>query len=177
MRRIRSKRTSRRKVLLLNRNYTPVGIVSWRKAVNLVLGRGKAHTLVEYADSNRVFDVAVIRLVVESPDPFRMFEKQKFSKRNVFLRDRHSCQYCAKQLPIKELTIDHVRPRAKGGGTSYLNCVTSCKRCNSTKGDFTLDQCGMRLLKPIRRPNIYDVFHTAKVPDEWHDFLGKLVLR
>lgn len=161
-----------RSVLLLNQSYMPVGVVSWRKAINLVIGRQKAHILHEYADKrSSVFDAAVIRLMVRSPDPFSIFEKQKFSKRNVFLRDKFTCQYCAKPVSGKELTIDHVKPRADGGKTTYLNCVTSCKKCNSSKADRTPEEAGMKLISPIRKPTIYDIFSTGRIPSEWTDYL------
>jgi 5-methylcytosine-specific restriction endonuclease McrA len=161
-----------RKVLLLNQNYQPLGIISWRRAVNLVIGREKAHTLVEYQiESNKTFDAAVVRLTVKSPDPFIRWERQKFSKRNIFLRDSFECQFCTKQLVLKDLTIDHVKPRAQGGKTHYLNCVTSCKRCNSRKGDRTPEEAGMKLNQPIRRPNMYDVFNTLDIPSEWRDYI------
>ena len=164
-----------RHVLLLNQNYIPVGVISWRKAVNLVIGRQKAHSLVDYEERrSKAFDAAVIRLNVRSPDPFSMFEKQKFSKRNVFLRDKYECQFCEKRLTFKELTIDHVKPRAQGGVTSYMNCVTSCKKCNARKGDRTPEQAMMPLLNRIRRPNIYDIFNAFAIPGEWRDYLHLL---
>lgn len=161
-----------RSVLLLNMGYVPVGVLSWKKAVNLVIGRQKAHIVEEYQDKRTTcFDAAVIRLVVKSPNPFTIFEKQKFSKRNVFLRDKFLCQYCEKKLSGKDLTIDHVHPKSLGGGTSYLNCVTSCKKCNVKKGDMCLGDISMRLAKPIRKPNIYDIFGAINIPEEWSIYI------
>lgn len=162
-----------RSVLLLNMGYIPVGVLSWKKAVNLVIGRQKAHVVEEYQDKRTTcFDAAVIRLVVKSPNPYTIFEKQKFSKRNVFLRDAFLCQYCEKKLGGKDLTIDHVTPRAAGGGTSYMNCVTSCKKCNVRKGDSRLEDINMRLVKPVRKPNIYDIFRAINIPEEWSNYLS-----
>lgn len=160
-----------RKVLLLNQYYAPLDVVSSRKADDLIRWRCKAHILHEYAEKNGIYDAAVIRLLVKSPDPFTIFEKQKFSKRNVFLRDRYLCQYCSKRLQGKDLTIDHVIPRAANGETCYANCVTACKKCNTTKADRTPEQAGMKLISPIRKPTIYDIFNVGRIPDEWTDYL------
>jgi len=161
-----------RSVLLLNMGYMPIGVLSWRKAVNLVVGRQKAHVVEEYEEKRSAcFDAAVIRLIVTSPNPYSIFEKQKFSKRNVFIRDKYLCQYCEKRLSGKDLTIDHVTPRYSGGKTSYLNCVTSCKKCNVRKGNTHLEKLQMRLLKPVRKPNMYDIFSAINIPEEWSGYL------
>ena len=68
----------------------------------------------------------------------------RFSRANMYLRDLYQCQYCADTFSHDELTIDHVIPRAMGGVTSWENCVTACKPCNSDKGH--------KLRKPIRMP-------------------------
>lgn len=163
---------TRRQVLLLNMNYTPIDICSWRKAVNLVIGRNKAHILSEYKDKlNPEFNAAVIRLVVKIPNLFKTWERQRFSKRKIFLRDRFTCQYCNKRLHGTELTIDHVIPRSKGGKTHYTNCVTCCRDCNVFKDNLTLEEAGMRLLNPIRRPMLYDSFNEGFTPEEWEEYL------
>ena len=64
-----------------------------------------------------------------------------FTRRNLFVRDGFSCQYCRQKFQTHELTYDHVVPRAKQGGTSWTNVVTACKHCNARKGH--------RLLKNI----------------------------
>ena len=155
----------------------PLTPISWKKAVGLVLGRGKAEIIREY-DSvhSKYFNAAVVRLVVPSPDPYIIFRKQKFSKKNIFLRDRFSCQYCTRMLSMRDGTIDHVLPRSKGGKTNYLNCVAACKPCNSRKDNKTPEQANMPLFSKIRYPNINDTFFAAELPSEWSDFLGSLKL-
>lgn len=67
----------------------------------------------------------------------------KFSRRNVLLRDKFTCQYCAQVLPEAQLNLDHVTPRDKGGRTTWENIVTSCFRCNTRKANKLPDEVGM----------------------------------
>src|SRR3712207_2774753 len=55
-----------------------------------------------------------------------------FTRFNVFLRDRFTCQYCGAR---EDLTFDHLVPRSKGGHTTWENVVTACSPCNLRKGD------------------------------------------
>jgi 5-methylcytosine-specific restriction endonuclease McrA len=74
------------------------------------------------------------------------------SRRGVLLRDRETCQYCGAQPGRALLTIDHVLPRAQGGGTHWENVVAACEACNRRKGSRTPEQAGMALARPPRRP-------------------------
>ena len=76
-----------------------------------------------------------------------------FSRRNVFKRDKLTCQYCGKQPGGEELTIDHVVPRAQGGRSSWTNCVLACVDCNSRKAARTPSEARMKLHKQPVRPN------------------------
>jgi 5-methylcytosine-specific restriction endonuclease McrA len=82
----------------------------------------------------------------------------KLNRRNLFARDRNRCQYCGRIFPTSDLSIDHVTPRAHGGGDSWENLVCACIRCNAKKGGRTPDQAGMKLItkpiKPKRNPLI-----------------------
>lgn len=159
-------------VLLLNQNFTPLRPISWKKGVGLVLGRGKAEVLEEYVEQHSIyFNAAVIKLTVPSPDPYSLFKKQKFSKKHVFLRDRYTCQYCAKAISVRDGTIDHVLPRSKGGKTDYLNCVAACKPCNSRKDNKTPEQAMMPLLTRMRYPTVKDIFYSVDLPEEWKQYL------
>jgi len=75
-----------------------------------------------------------------------------FSRRNLFKRDRFTCQYCGMQPKPDELTIDHVVPRSQGGETTWENCVLACFRCNHKKGNRTPDRANMRLKKTPSKP-------------------------
>src|SRR5437764_914538 len=112
-------------VLVLNENYEPLNVCNARRAVVLV-DRGKAEVL-EHADG-RVLHTAsqiiqlpsVIRLVylIRRPRPQR-----KLTRKELFLRDRYTCQYCGRES--RDLTIDHVVPRFKGGRHSWDNLVSA----------------------------------------------------
>jgi len=77
------------------------------------------------------------------------------SRKNVFRRDRYTCQYCGARGV--ELTLDHVTPRSRGGRTTWENLVTACKACNTKKGNRTPEEAGMRLLKRPRAPLYFEV--------------------
>jgi 5-methylcytosine-specific restriction endonuclease McrA len=76
----------------------------------------------------------------------------KFNRRNVFLRDEYSCQYCGKSYNSGSLSLDHVLPRSQGGGTSWDNIVTACLKCNERKGGRTPKQARMPLKIPPKKP-------------------------
>lgn len=76
----------------------------------------------------------------------------KLNRRNLFARDRNQCQYCGRHFPTADLSIDHVLPRAQGGGDTWDNLVCACIRCNARKGGRTPDQAGMKLFRKPERP-------------------------
>ncbi len=77
----------------------------------------------------------------------------RFNRRNLFARDDHRCQYCGRNLPLSQMSIDHVIPRSRGGETSWENVVCCCIACNTRKGGRTPHEAHMRLLSEPRRPN------------------------
>ncbi len=140
--------------LLLNASYEPLTIIPWRKALRLIL-LGKAETLESYpaqplrSDASAVPVPAVLRLrrrVVWQRSAIR------FSRQNVYLRDRFTCQYCQERPTKAELTFDHVLPRARGGRTCWENIVTCCFTCNQRKGDRTPAEAGLHLQRPPFAP-------------------------
>ena len=82
----------------------------------------------------------------------------KFSRRNVFLRDDYSCQYCGRRHSTSGLSLDHVVPRSRGGETSWANIVTACLKCNVRKGGRTPREANMKLLSQPVRPHRNPVF-------------------
>ena len=91
----------------------------------------------------------VIRLNVYSKTPKMTL---RLTRRNLFARDEHQCQYCAKTFSPIDLSIDHVNPRCRGGETSWENVVCCCMKCNSKKGDRTPTEAGMELISKPKRP-------------------------
>lgn len=100
-----------------------------------------------------------------------------FTRFNVFLRDRFTCQYCRSQMPAHELTFDHVVPRSRGGRTSWRNVVTACTNCNLKKGNKMPRACGMVPTPAPRPPSTYQLqisgrsFPPNYLHDSWRDFL------
>ena len=132
-------------MLVLNATYEPINVCTVRRAVVLLL-KEKAE-VIERADwelhsaSATMSRPVVIRLVTYVRIP-RDTHRRKITRRAVFARDNWTCQYCGSR---SNLTVDHVIPRSKGGGSSWDNIVASCAPCNRRKGDALLRQVGMRL--------------------------------
>ena len=95
------------------------------------------------------------------------------NRKNVFWRDKNTCQYCAKVFPYQELTMDHVTPRSKGGPKSWENIVTSCIKCNQKKGSRTPEEANMALKRMPKRPNRLHYFYkfVNEKQVEWRPYL------
>jgi 5-methylcytosine-specific restriction endonuclease McrA len=155
-------------VLVLNLNYVPLNICNVRRAVILV-GKGKAELLENHRGQLRtvssLVDVpSIIRLVYLVKKPFL---PRKLSKKEVFLRDKFTCQYCGKKAP--DLTLDHVVPRRQQGSHTWENVVAACSRCNMRKAGRTPTEANM-LLNTVPRapdPNPYLILQNRTLLDEW----------
>jgi 5-methylcytosine-specific restriction endonuclease McrA len=160
-------------VLVLNQNYEPLNVCSTRRALVLVLG-GKAevleHARGEWHSLSRSFrKPSVIRLVylVRRPRPM-----VKLTRREVFIRDHHTCQYCGTHA--RDLTLDHVIPRSKGGKHTWENLVSACRTCNHRKGGRTMEEAKMRLLHQPYRPIASSYYILHQYLDsyiEWRKFI------
>lgn len=103
--------------------------------------------------------VRTVRLRIAVPRIIRLLgydripdQTVKLNRRNLFARDRNKCQYCNRYFPTSDLSIDHVKPRAQGGGDTWENLVCACIRCNARKGGRTPEQAAMRLFRKPERP-------------------------
>lgn len=139
--------------LLLNATYEPLSVVSWKKAITLVL-LNKAEILEpqerEVRSATRSFTLpSVLRLYSRVKVPRRTVQ---FSRSNVYRRDGYRCQYCTVKFPVSRLTFDHVVPRSRGGQTTWENIVTSCSECNRVKGDRTPTEAQMPLASKPKEP-------------------------
>jgi len=122
---------------------------------------------------NRVIRVPrVILLIAYDRIPRRYV---RFSRFNIYSRDRNRCQYCGKGFARSELNLDHVVPRSKGGTSIWENVVCSCHRCNRLKGGRTPSEAGMRLIRTPRRPQwtpfMAETFSMRRYK-EWLPFLS-----
>lgn len=96
----------------------------------------------------------------------------KLTRRNIFLRDRFTCQYCGKQITLNTGTIDHIQPKSRGGKNSWDNFAASCKPCNTKKRNRTPEEA--KLSRPnVGKPKWYPIAGrlTHKSPDFWNKFL------
>jgi 5-methylcytosine-specific restriction endonuclease McrA len=163
-------------VLVLNHNYQPLNVTNVRRALGM-LCVGKAHTVETDSKVFRSEYLAidmptVVRLnhYVRRPTPVL-----RVSRKSVFARDSHTCQYCGRRSG--PLTIDHVVPRERGGGEDWTNLVCCCTKCNNKKGNRTPEEAGMRLQSRPFRPKFipyisYTKFLAAAANPVWRPYLA-----
>ena len=161
------------RVLVLNATYEPINVCTVRRAVVLLL-KSKAE-IVEHAtwelrsEHTAMPRPVVIRLVSYVKVP-RDTHRRKITRRAVFARDGWACQYCGSR---SNLTVDHVIPRSKGGGSSWDNIVASCAPCNRRKGDRLPHQIGMhpRVKPRMPSPNVFIHVASPTIPAAWRQWL------
>ena len=165
------------RVLVLNATYEPINVCTVRRATVLLL-KEKAEILqqatydLHWATGSLPRPV-VIRLVTYVRVP-RDPHKRKITRRAVFARDGWECQYCGARA---SLTVDHVIPRSKGGGSTWENIVASCAPCNRRKGDRLPHQVNMhpRLTPRAPNPQIFIQLASPTIPASWRQYLGSHV--
>lgn len=160
-------------VLVLNQNYEPLNVCNARRAFVLV-DRGKAEVLEHNSGYLRSpsysFSLpSVIRLVylIKRPRP-----QMRLTRKEVFNRDHYTCQYCGKRS--RELTLDHVVPRKKGGEHVWENLVSACKPCNHRKAGRLPHEARMHLLRQPKRPPataFYLFYDYLEHQAEWQKFI------
>ena len=191
-------------ILVLNSSYVPIDVANIQRTLKLLF-KGKAEVIsvedgnyatynfssweevslfrqatwdkyknYDYFDnSGNIFGIPkVIRLTGYNKVPVKL----RLTRRNIIMRDDHTCQYCGKKKNLSELNIDHIVPKAQGGRNSWVNLACSCIKCNSHKRDRTPKQAGMKLLRHPKKPTIYlmfkrysEIFLNDKY-DEWKSF-------
>lgn len=98
----------------------------------------------------------------------------KFTRQNVFERDKNTCQYCGRKSDRKDLNIDHVVPRQRGGLTTWTNVVCSCIDCNRRKGSRTPEEAHMHLIRKPRKPRwrpFLEIQFVRSADHAWRHFL------
>src|SRR4030067_515201 len=162
--------------LLLNSTFEPLRVVTWKKAIIMVI-LGKVEVIEEYERAIRGIRVSINLPAVIRLNRFirRKTPIVKFSRQNLYVRDRGVCQYCRTPFEHKELTYDHVVPRSKGGQTEWTNVVTCCSACNLKKGGRTPEEAGMALIRkpkaPIWIPLLTMSLGIAETPVSWKNYL------
>lgn len=146
--------TLKQSVVVFSKNYLPISRVNIRRAI-ILLVTDKAEPIEfitgvswEVRSPSLILQVpAHIRLKNNSAE--RVWKVPPVNRKEVLRRDRHQCQYCANR---KQLTLDHVIPRSKGGKHTWDNVVIACERCNCRKGDRTPQEAGMLLIAQPKAP-------------------------
>jgi 5-methylcytosine-specific restriction endonuclease McrA len=163
-------------VLVLNASYEPINVCAARRALVLVL-KGVAMT----EEENGHF-LHSARVAMRLPSVIRLLEYRRIphqsralSRKNILLRDRNTCQYCAAVLPSSELTLDHVTPRSRGGSSTWENLVACCHSCNRRKGNQFPGEAGMKLMREPRPFNLHTSRHIMRLmgrsDDKWRKYL------
>jgi len=187
-----------RKVLVLNRGWNAIGVVTLERALVMLFseykdGTPKARIIDPTKDfqtftwedwsrlrpKNGEDTIKGTNLVFRVPEVILLSKYDKlpqhkihFSRRTIYKRDANTCQYCGCMPGTEELTIDHVLPRSRGGKTTWENCVLACVGCNSKKADRTPEEAYMKLRKQPKKPMI-PLFKGDIRIKSWEAFLGE----
>jgi len=185
-------------VLVLNRLWQAVNVCSVRRALTLLF---EGHAQVVWGDEDGDFKtfsfsqwrdlshrtagdeetVATVSFSIRVPRVIllmvfdRLPKKEvKFTRHNIFERDKNTCQFCGRIFERKDLNLDHVVPRDRGGPTTWENIVCSCIPCNTRKANRTPAEAGIRLIRKPKRPKwrpFVQVSFGAPVHESWKHFL------
>ena len=163
--------------LILNLDFTPMSVVSWRRGVVLSLNNKNLRVL-EYYDLTvgseyDIFEVPAVMLYQKFVKPPK---RRTISKHYVLLRDKMTCQYCAKKLDELTSSVDHVIPvsrfKSKQEANTWDNLVACCKTCNTKKRNRTPKEARMALLRGPRQPSGF--LHINTAPDVWRKYVGTM---
>lgn len=165
--------------LVLSHAYVPVARVSWQRALTLLFEK-KVEVIDEYED----WTVRSVTIEFKVPSIIRFLNRirdrkprVKFSRENVYTRDKGSCQYCGVKVSRHEATYDHVIARSRGGQTKWENVVICCTPCNQRKGHKTPEEAGMHLrMAPVKPKSLPDsvrltFLYRKNIPESWKQWL------
>lgn len=132
-------------------HYSSMNFEQWQEQSQLKLDLGLRSPTEDW--------IKAVQFEIEVPRVIRLLKYDrvpkntvKFNRKNIFLRDEHRCQYCARRFSVQRLSLDHVMPRSRGGPDTWENVVCACLSCNVRKGGRTPVEAGMRLLSEPVRP-------------------------
>ena len=187
------------KCLILNADYSALGIIGWKKALIWSMQtEANEKPRVEIIDfykndfiqgaNNKRYPIPA---VVKTSKYFRIHDQRvNFSRKNLFIRDNYSCQYCGIRQELNKLTYDHVIPKSSwknrsGSPTNWTNIVTACIECNRKKGNRTPKQANMPLhnfpIAPKKSSKYLPITHflfkiRKELPEEWSAYLPESYL-
>ncbi|MBS7741656.1 MULTISPECIES: HNH endonuclease [unclassified Chelatococcus] len=155
-------------------SYYPLSLWNWQDAIKAVF-LDRVNIVSEYETTVRspTFEIR-LPSVVSLKTYIQASRQPAFTRFNVFLRDRFTCQYCQSR---DDLTFDHVIPRSKGGQTTWENVVTACAPCNLRKGDLLPRHAEMWPAQQPYQPTVHDLHHNGRhfppnyLHHSWMDYL------
>lgn len=176
--------------LILNADFAPLCVINWRRAYCLYYQNNINIEILNFYEDDYIAGASgqqhKIPAVIRSKQYLKLYNKEvRFSRKNLFLRDDYTCQYCNTKYDKCKLTYDHVIPKSmwdkrKGDATCWTNIITACTSCNRKKGNRTPTQARMTLLKEPYRPTrttkylpMAHLLHTIRqdIPKEWRNYL------
>jgi hypothetical protein len=182
------------KCLVLNADYTPLSIIGWGKAIiwhmRYINNPKYGIEIIDFYKNDYINGVNNKKYPIPCIAKTKRFFRSTsytvtFSRKNIFVRDNHTCQYCGNKFSINNLTYDHVIPKSQwnydaGSPTSWTNIVTACVNCNRKKGSRTPKQANMPLInlpiKPQKTQKYLPIAHHLfkikdEIPEEWLVYL------
>lgn len=158
-------------------SYFPLSLWPWQEAVKAVV-TDRVNVISEY-DREIRSPSRSLRLpsVISLKEYIPAARRAAFTRFNVFLRDRFTCQYCGRRFSSHDLTFDHVVPRSLGGRTTWANVVAACGPCNLRKGAKPLRQAGMHLRRWPAEPSTWQLQQAGRsfppnfLHHSWRDYL------
>lgn len=191
-------KTKKPDVLVLNKSFIPIHIIAWEKCMSLIIQEAArpmdrdfmAYDFTDWLAFSEVnTDYPVVSTVshkIAIPEVIilRKYDRLpsrdvKYSRQTLFQRDKYTCGYCGGVFDRKELTVDHIVPRAHGGKTTWNNTISACFKCNSTKADRTPEGAKMPLIFKPRKPSWLSPLTDIK-PDHpcksWLKFAGRVLI-
>jgi 5-methylcytosine-specific restriction endonuclease McrA len=183
--------TNNKQCLLLNADFTPLSVISWKKAILWSLKQERSKYRVEIIDFYKNDYINGVNKKYPIPAVARLstyvkinYHTINFCRKNIFIRDNYTCQYCGTKKEESNLTYDHVVPKSKWRNsmspTNWTNIVTSCRDCNRKKGNKTPQEARMGLLNlPIQPQKNFKYLHVYEyllrinrnIPSEWTVYL------
>jgi len=184
-------------VLVLNRLWQAVNVCTARRALTLLF-QGHAQVVLDDADGSfRTFSfdqwrdlseagpsdetihgvsfrIRVPRIILLLAYDRQPKKEVKFTRHNIFERDKNTCQYCGGVFDRKDLNLDHVIPRDRGGPTTWENIVCSCIECNTHKANRTPSEAGLNLIRKPKRPKwrpFVQITFSLNQHDSWRHFI------
>jgi hypothetical protein len=187
-------RPKHKKCLLLNADFTPLSIIDWKRAViwnmKYIDNIKYSIDIIDFYKNDFINGTNNKKYPIPAVARTKRFFRQHtesliFSRKNIFIRDDHTCQYCKVKYEHNNLTYDHVIPKSLwnysySSPTSWTNIVTACVSCNRKKGNKTPKQANMPLLKnpekPTKSSKYLPISHRLRkmnmdIPSEWKIYL------